>query len=52
MCSGPERVTLTDYGVTFFFIKAGAGIEITFAAFHCALERDEDMVSFFFARAR
>ena len=41
MCSGPERTTLTNYGLNFFFIRAGAGIENKIAAFECTLERHE-----------
>ena len=39
MCSGPERMTLTDYGVT-FFIRASAGNEHKIAT----LGRHEPMV--------
>ena len=39
MCSGPERMTLTEYGLAFFFIKASAGIG-------CTVERHGHVVYF------
>ena len=44
-------MTLTDYGLTFFFIRAGADIKNKIAAFDCTLERHEHMV-YLLARAR
>ena len=46
ICSGPERMTLTDYGLTVFFIRAGAGIENKMATIECTLERHEHMACF------
>ena len=49
MCSGPERMTLTDYWPTFF--KARADVENKIGAFDCTTER-HDHTGVFLARAR
>ena len=51
MCSGPELLTPTDYGLTFFFSRAGNDIENKITAFECTPGR-QSRANVFFWRAR